>query len=121
MKGSKKDLIRYRLNRARDTFDDARILADKEKWNSTINRLYYSAYYAVIALLLDSDLKPTTHNGTKSYFSEYFIKKGQVSLHLNLAHKTCASGVGIYLEYSLLFYSFFTILFVASLFYFIIS
>jgi uncharacterized protein (UPF0332 family) len=53
MTGSKADLIRYRLSRAKDTYDDAKILADKERWNSTINRLYYSAYYAVMALLLD--------------------------------------------------------------------
>lgn len=76
MTGSKKDLIKYRLARAWDTFDDAGILKDKEKWNSTINRLYYSAYYAVMALLLNSDLKPTTHNGAKSNFSEHFIKEG---------------------------------------------
>jgi uncharacterized protein (UPF0332 family) len=74
MTGSKADLIKYRLSRAKDTFDDARILADNEKWNSTINRLYYSAYYAVLALLLNSDFKPTTHNGAKSVFSEHFIK-----------------------------------------------
>ena len=75
MTGSKTELIKYRISRAKDTFEDARILAEKEKWNSTINRLYYSAYYAVIALLLDTDLKPTTHNGVKSAFSEHFIKK----------------------------------------------
>lgn len=74
MKGTKEDLIKYRLHRAKDTFEDAQILADKGKWNSTINRLYYSAYYAVMALLLNSDLKPTTHTGAKSNFSEYFIK-----------------------------------------------
>ena len=44
MIGSKDDLIRYRLSRAKDTLDDARILAEREKWNSSINRLYYSAY-----------------------------------------------------------------------------
>ncbi len=76
MTGSKKELIRYRIARAKDTYDDALILADKEKWNSAINRLYYSAYYIVMALLLSADLKPTTHNGSKSNFSEYFIKKG---------------------------------------------
>lgn len=74
MTSSKADLIGYRLSRAKDTYDDAMILAEKEKWNSTINRLYYSAYYAVMALLLDSDFKPTTHNGAKSVFSEHFIK-----------------------------------------------
>ncbi len=78
MTGSKKDLVNYRIARAKDTFDDAMILAEKEKWNSTINRLYYATYYAVIALLLDSDFKPTTHNGAKSNFSEFFIKSGKI-------------------------------------------
>lgn len=68
--------------RARDTLDDARILADKNKWNSAINRLYYASYYAVMALLLDSDLKPTTHNGAKANFSEYFISTNKISKDL---------------------------------------
>lgn len=80
MIGSKKDLINYRLSRAKDTFEDAIILAEKEKWNSAINRLYYSAYYAVMALLLNSDLKPTTHNGAKSLFSEFFVKRGIIPI-----------------------------------------
>ena len=78
MKGSKGDLIEYRLLRAKDTLDDARILADKNRWNSTINRLYYAAYYAVMALLLDADLSPATHNGAKSKFSEFFIKTNKI-------------------------------------------
>ncbi len=78
MKGDKFDLIKYRLHRARDTYDDAKILAEKEKWNSAINRLYYATYYAVIALLLSNDLKPTTHNGAKSKFNEHFIKNNKI-------------------------------------------
>jgi len=74
MSPPKQDLVGYRLLRVKETYNDAEILADREKRNSTINRLYYSAYYAVMALLLYSDLNPTTHNGTKSIFSEYFIK-----------------------------------------------
>lgn len=74
MSGSKSDLVSYKLSRAKDTFDDAKILADNERWNSAINRLYYSVYYAVSAILLKYDLKPTTHNGAKSAFSEQFIK-----------------------------------------------
>lgn len=78
MTGTKDDLKKYRIARAKDPYEDAQILAEREKWNSTINRLYYSAYYAVMALLLDSDLKPATHNGAKSNFSEYFIKTGKI-------------------------------------------
>jgi uncharacterized protein (UPF0332 family) len=79
MTTSKDDLIKYRLFRSKDTFDDAKILADKKKWNSTINRLYYASYYAVMALLLNSDLNPTTHNGAKSNFTEHFIKTGKIA------------------------------------------
>jgi uncharacterized protein (UPF0332 family) len=74
MKASREDLIKYRLHRAKDTYEDAQILADRQKWNSAINRLYYSAYYAVMALLLYSELNPSTHNGAKSNFTEHFIK-----------------------------------------------
>ena len=79
---AKQDLINYRIVRAKDTLEDAQILADREKWNSAINRLYYAAYYAVIALLLSADLKPTTHNGAKSNFSEYFVKTGKFDKEL---------------------------------------
>ena len=82
MKVDKIDLIEYRLKRAKDTLDDANILAEKNKWNSTINRLYYASYYAVTALLIKSDLKTTTHNGVKSNFSEFFIKTEIVSKEL---------------------------------------
>ena len=74
MSGTLRDLVNYRLERSKDTLDDARILAEKSKWNSAINRLYYAAYYAVTALLIHSSFRATTHNGTKSLFSEHFIK-----------------------------------------------
>ena len=78
MKGTKGDLVNYRLLKAKDALDDAQILAERNKWNSINNRQYYSAYYAVMALLLDSDLNPTTHNGAKSNFSEHFILTNKI-------------------------------------------
>jgi uncharacterized protein (UPF0332 family) len=56
MDARQEEYIRYRLERAWDTFDDAKILVANKKWNSTINRLYYALYYAVIALLLKNGL-----------------------------------------------------------------
>lgn len=86
MTGTTEDLIRYRLSRAWDTLDDARILSEKEKWNSTINRLYYAAYYAVIAILLKEGYSPTTHNGAKTNFPIKFIKTGLISKDLGKAY-----------------------------------
>jgi uncharacterized protein (UPF0332 family) len=76
MTGTKKDLISYRLERAKETLEDAKLLAEKQRWNSAINRLYYAAYYAIIALLLNENHTSTTHNGAKTKFSEHFIKTG---------------------------------------------
>lgn len=74
MKEELESHINYRIERAWDTLDDARILAANKKWNSTINRLYYATYYAVMALLLRNGLKPATHNGAKTNFTIHFIK-----------------------------------------------
>jgi len=86
MSKSNKELIEYRIKRAKESYLDAELLAKEKRWNSTINRLYYSAFYIVSALLLSEDIKPTTHNGTKSNFSEYFIKTGIISRELGKAY-----------------------------------
>lgn len=82
MTGTREDIIKYRLMRAFDTFEDAQILAKNQKWNSAINRLYYAAYYAVNALLLSSNFKPTTHTGVKFSFNEHFIKTNRIPKEL---------------------------------------
>lgn len=69
MNDNKKDLIRYRIARANETLEDARILANQNRWNSAINRLYY----AVMAILLHDNFYPSTHTGAKSNFNQYFI------------------------------------------------
>ncbi|MCU0338798.1 MAG: HEPN domain-containing protein [Spirosomaceae bacterium] len=76
---NKPTLIQYRIARAYETLEDARILASQQRWNSTINRLYYAAYYAIMALLLGHDLFPSTHTGAKSNFNQYFINSGVIS------------------------------------------
>jgi len=52
MNNSKKELVNYRLDRAYETYEDALLLANSNKWNSAMNRLYYAAFYAVSALVL---------------------------------------------------------------------
>jgi uncharacterized protein (UPF0332 family) len=45
------DLINYRLQRAREALVDAQVLAQSGRWDACMNRLYYSCFYAVSALL----------------------------------------------------------------------
>ena len=73
------DLIKYRYSRAIETYDEALILAKANHWNAVANRLYYSCFYLVNALLLKKNLDFSTHNGVKSEFHKSFVKKSIVS------------------------------------------
>lgn len=43
-----------------------------------INRLYYSCFYSVIALLLKHDIETKSHDGTRIQFGLNFIKTGKI-------------------------------------------
>lgn len=73
-----KDLIRYRLNRADETLEDARILFNNNKLFSAINRIYYAMFYAVGGLLLTKDLSSPKHSGLLSLFNKEFVNTGLV-------------------------------------------
>jgi hypothetical protein len=70
------DYIKYRLQRATDTLNDAKLLAENERWNSSINRLYYACFYAVSALLYFYSIEAKTHKGVRIKFMNEFIKPG---------------------------------------------
>jgi uncharacterized protein len=70
------DYINYRLQRASDTLNDARLLAENERWNSSINRIYYACFYAVSALLYYHSIEAKTHKGVRIKFMNEFVKTG---------------------------------------------
>lgn len=74
----KAELIKYRLNRARETYNEVSILVKNELWNTAVNRLYYSCFYAVIALLASEDFEVQSHSGARHLFGLHFIKAGKI-------------------------------------------
>lgn len=74
-----KENIQYRIKRARETYQDAVYLFEKGSTNSAINRLYYSAFYATIALLINKGIEVKSHNGVKQKLGEEFVLKGVIS------------------------------------------
>ena len=73
------DLIKYRLSRAKEALKDAEILISNNRLNSAVNRIYYSLYYAVLALLETKGLASSKHSGVRALFNQYFVKTGIVS------------------------------------------
>jgi uncharacterized protein (UPF0332 family) len=73
------ELIRFRIQRARETLEEALLMRREEHWNACANRLYYACFYAVTALLGKKGLSATKHSGVKAFFNQHFVKSGHVS------------------------------------------
>lgn len=73
------DRITYanlRIKSAYQTYDAAKVLFETGFWNSSVNRLYYSVFYSVNALLALKGIDTKTHSSVKSQFSQHFVKTG---------------------------------------------
>lgn len=77
-----KDLVLYRMTRADETLEDARILAKAGRWNACVNRLYYACFYAVSALLVMDGLSSSKHAGIRSLFNRQYVKTGKIPKNL---------------------------------------
>ena len=78
----KVELVRYRLTRARETYNEVGILVKNELWNTAVNRLYYACFYAVIALFADQDIDAQSHSGVRQMFGLHFIRTGRIEPEL---------------------------------------
>ena len=72
-------LITYRLKRAEETLEEARVMQSIGHWNTCANRLYYAAFYVVSALLVKNEYRASKHSGVKALFNQHFVKTGIVS------------------------------------------
>lgn len=50
--------------------------ADMDYWDLVSNRLYYSIFHAVSALLMLDGIKTGTHKGASSQFGKYYVLTG---------------------------------------------
>jgi len=71
----KRTLISYRMTQAKESLDEARYLLEGDKsLRSVANRIYYSMFYAVLALLVNEPYSSSKHSGVLSYFNRRYIK-----------------------------------------------
>lgn len=75
----KKELSRYRLEKAERLLDDARLLLKEGRWESSVNRSYYAALNAAKASLILFGIDPKTHEGVKTMVSKRLVLGGHIS------------------------------------------
>lgn len=81
-------MIRYRVERASETLEEARILLAEEHLNTAVNRIYYACFYVVSALLLTEGHSSARHSGLRALFDQHWVKKGRVSVELGRLYRT---------------------------------
>lgn len=95
MSSPKDELIRYRLQRAREALNDAQSDLEQERLNSASNRIYYAMFYAAIALLATRDLSSSRHSGIISLFYKHFVQSdifpAELAQHLGRAFEMRAN------------------------------
>jgi uncharacterized protein (UPF0332 family) len=79
MTDEKRALIDYRMERARETIDEAQILFNAGRINAYVNRLYYACFYAVSALLLTRGFSTSKHGYLRSLMHRELVKTGALS------------------------------------------
>jgi len=65
--------------KALNTFAEVDILRQAGLWNNINNRLYYSAFHAVCALLISNHRKVGSHQGAVVMLNQYYVLTGLLS------------------------------------------
>jgi uncharacterized protein len=82
MTDGQRELVRYRMERALETLQEARLMLEGGHLHGAANRVYYACFYAVVALLLTKDLSSPKHSGIMALFNRHFIKEGVLPLEM---------------------------------------
>lgn len=96
MTDESKAVVRYRLERAVETLDEARVLFEAGHVNTYVNRLYYACFYAVSALLMSRGESTSRHGHLRSLFHKEFVKTERLPIesgkHFDLLFQSRQKG-----------------------------
>lgn len=71
------NLIKYRLDSAREKLESAKVLLDAGKYRDSIGRSYYAIFTAVRAVLANDKVDFSKHSGVIAFFQKEYIKTGK--------------------------------------------
>lgn len=67
-------LIAYRLEQAKETITEAKLLIDHGKYRAAVNRIYYGMFYALSAIGTQYQFSTSKHGQLIGWFNKEFIK-----------------------------------------------
>ena len=72
----RRTIVQLEIQKAEQTFAEKDVLISGELRNTLANRLYYSLFHAVSALLINDHHEVGTHKGAVIRFHQYYVQTG---------------------------------------------
>ena len=72
----RRTLVRLELEKAEKTFAQIEGLRKEEYWDTLVNRLYYSLFHAISAMLISDCYEVGSHKGAAIRFHQYYVRTG---------------------------------------------
>lgn len=72
------ELIRYRLDEAKETVIDVQLLIDNDRFRAAVNRIYYGMFYSLLALGLAFQFETSKHQQLLGWFNKNFVHEGLI-------------------------------------------
>lgn len=73
----RRDLCQYRIEQARESLRASKIMLDNKMVKDSINRSYYSAFYAMKAILALEEKDFKRHKDVVAYFNKMYVATGK--------------------------------------------
>lgn len=70
------DLVKYRLENAKEKLESAKLLLDAGHYKDSNGRSYYAIFTAVRAVLAKDKVDFSKHAGVIAYFQKEYVKTG---------------------------------------------
>lgn len=71
-----KELSKHRLEQAKEEFESAKLLFDKNYYKSANNRAYYAIFHSIRAILALEAIDFKRHKDVQAYFNKNYVNKG---------------------------------------------
>ena len=69
-------VVRLQIEKAHAIFDQIPLLCEAGYWDNVVNRLYYSLFHAVSALLINDGYNVGSHRGAVGAFGQHYVTTG---------------------------------------------
>ena len=80
-------VVSLEIAKAFTTQEEVDLLVEKVYWNAAANRLYYSVFHAVSALLIHDGIRIKSHKGAGVMLNQHYIQTNKISPELGKLYR----------------------------------